>query len=223
MAKQHQDIEPVARASYMTLRADTVVTGELTDRKSRFIAHLAHVETEEDSALFIDEVRSAHYDARHNVPAQILANGFEKASDDGEPSRTAGLPVLDVLRGAGLKDVCCVVTRYFGGTLLGPGGLVRAYSGAVQAALDNARSQGALVEMTSVVPVSVQVSYSVFERVRDLAERAGAHIESCEYAADVLLNLVFKEGEQEAFIVSMRNLMNGEDCCCVGEVHFAEF
>lgn len=215
--------EQTQSASYWTVRSDIEVTGEVIDRKSRFIAQLCHVESEQEAADFIAEVQKRHYDARHNVPAQILSTGFEKASDDGEPSRTAGMPVLDVLRGANLKDVCCVVTRYFGGTLLGPGGLVRAYSAATQTALENARTQGALVEMTNVVPVEVQVPYNLYERVQDLALRQGAHVQSCTYAADVSLQLVFKAGEQEGFLVAMSELSAGRDCCSVSDAHFAEF
>lgn len=107
--------------SYLTLRAGEEAAGEFVDRKSRFIAQLAHVEGEDDAAEFVATVRARHYDARHNVPTWILADGRERASDDGEPQRTAGAPTLEVLRGAGLANVCCVVTRYFGGTLLGPG------------------------------------------------------------------------------------------------------
>lgn len=119
-------------ASYLTLRAGEVASAEFVDRKSRFIAQLTHVESEDEASEFIAAVRARHYDARHNVPAWILADGRERQSDDGEPQRTSGMPTLECLRGAGLMNVCCVVTRYFGGTLLGPGGLVRAYTTATQ-------------------------------------------------------------------------------------------
>lgn len=105
--------------SYFTLQSNIEVSGEFVDRKSRFIAQLVHIESEDEANAFIETVRKRHYDARHNVPAWILVDGRERQSDDGEPSRTSGMPTLEVLRGAGLKNVCCVVTRYFGGTLLG--------------------------------------------------------------------------------------------------------
>lgn len=212
-----------APASYLTLRAGKEATGEFVDRKSRFIAQLIHVESEEGAAAFIEQIRARHYDARHNVPAQILASGFEKASDDGEPSRTAGMPVLDVLRGANLKDACCVVTRYFGGTLLGPGGLVRAYGAATAQALESAREQNMLVEMTSVVPVSLTVAYNTHDRVRDIAQRFGAHIITCDYADQVTLSLTFKEGSEQGFLTAMKELFNGESPCCVEPARFAEF
>ena len=97
--------------SYFTLQSNIEATGEFVDRKSRFIAQLVHIESEDEANAFIEMVRKRHYDARHNVPAWILVDGRERQSDDGEPSRTSGMPTLEVLRGAGLKNVCCVVTR----------------------------------------------------------------------------------------------------------------
>ncbi len=107
-------------------------TGELVEKKSRFIATTAPVKTEEEAAAFIERTRKKYWDARHNCYAYVLGEQgrIQKCSDDGEPSQTAGRPILDVLLGAGVRDVCVVVTRYFGGVLLGTGGLVRAYSGA---------------------------------------------------------------------------------------------
>lgn len=208
---------------YNTLRAGTEARGEYEDRKSRFIAQLTHVESEEEANAFIAEVRARHYDARHNVPAWILTDGRERQSDDGEPSRTSGMPTLEVLRGAGLKDVCCVVTRYFGGTLLGPGGLVRAYTAATQEAVANARATGAFVEMTEVVPVTVPVPYARYEQVLRLAEDAGAHVADTAFAADVTLALVFRAGAEEAFLAQLKELMNGEQPAQVGPSSFDEF
>ena len=129
---------------YITMREGVEATGEFVDRKSRFIAQLVHVESEDEANAHIAAVRARHYDARHNVPAWILLDGRERQSDDGEPQRTSGMPTLEVLRGAGLKNVCCVTTRYFGGTLLGTGGLVRAYGGAAALALESGRHPGQL-------------------------------------------------------------------------------
>ncbi len=209
--------------SYVTMRDGVEATGEFVDRKSRFIAQLVHVESEEGAAAHIAAVRARHYDARHNVPAWILADGRERASDDGEPQRTSGMPTLEVLRGAGLRDVCCVTTRYFGGTLLGPGGLVRAYTAAAQAAIESARAQGMLVEMTSVVPVDVRVAYSQYEQVLHVAEGAGAHVASTDYTDTVCLHLVFRAGEQEPFVAALTELMAGREDVRVGEARFAEF
>ena len=116
-------------------------TGEIVVKKSRFIANVRPVETEEEALAFIEEMKKKYWDARHNCSAYILGERQEqmRCSDDGEPSQTAGKPMMDVLDGAGLTNTAVVVTRYFGGTLLGTGGLVRAYSAAVQEGLKNSR------------------------------------------------------------------------------------
>ena len=212
-----------AQDSYITMRSGVEAIGEFIDRKSRFIAQLVHAASEEDAAQHIATVRARHYDARHNVPAWILLDGRERQSDDGEPSRTSGMPTLEVLRGAGLKDVCCVVTRYFGGTLLGPGGLVRAYSAATRAAIDDARARGLLVEMTSVTPVHVAVPYARYETALRMARDAGAHDLPADFAADVTLNLVFRSGEERAFIAALTEASGGEPDALVEEARFAEF
>ncbi len=121
---------------------DTVYTGgsgEIVEKKSRFIGQVFPVETEEEAAQFIEKVKKKYWDARHNCYAFVLGSKGEitRCSDDGEPSGTAGRPILEVLTGKGLKNILVVVTRYFGGTLLGTGGLVRAYSQATQAGLAN--------------------------------------------------------------------------------------
>ena len=113
--------------------------GELVEKKSRFIATTEPVETEEEALAFIERTRKKYWDARHNCFTYCIGdkNQLQRCSDDGEPSQTAGRPMLDVLLGAEVHNICVVVTRYFGGTLLGTGGLVRAYSGAVQEGLSN--------------------------------------------------------------------------------------
>ena len=155
--------------SYFTLQSNIEASGEFVDRKSRFIAQLVHIESEDEANAFIEMVRKRHYDARHNVPAWILVDGRERQSDDGEPSRTSGMPTLEVLRGAGLKNVCCVVTRYFGGTLLGPGGLVRAYTAATQTAVAAAPEAGEIVEscrLMCVWPIHSMSKCFVWPRIR---------------------------------------------------------
>ena len=209
--------------SYFTLQSNIEATGEFVDRKSRFIAQLVHIESEDEANTFIEMVRKRHYDARHNVPAWILVDGRERQSDDGEPSRTSGMPTLEVLRGAGLKDVCCVVTRYFGGTLLGPGGLVRAYTAATQAAVASARESAQIAEMTSVVPVCAFVPYASYEQVQRLAGDCAAHIVSTDWTEEVCLHLVFKTGEEQTFIEKMRELMAGREHIEAGAPEFAEF
>ncbi len=209
--------------SYITMRAGCEATAEFVDRKSRFIAQLVHVESEDEAAAHIAEVRARHFDARHNVPAWILADGTERASDDGEPQRTSGMPTLEVLRGAGLRDVCCVTTRYFGGTLLGPGGLVRAYTAAAQAAIGEARAAGQLVEMTSVVPVEAHAAYARYEQVLRLVEQAGGKVEDSTFTDEVTLSLVFRAGDETGFAAAFTELMNGKQQLSVGTPCFAEF
>lgn len=116
-------------------------TGEIVEKKSRFIANVRPVQTEDEALAFVEEMKKKYWDARHNCSAYILGERQEqmRCSDDGEPSQTAGKPMMDVLAGAGLTNTAVVVTRYFGGTLLGTGGLVRAYSAAVQEGLKNSR------------------------------------------------------------------------------------
>lgn len=209
--------------SYRTVRAGEEAVGEVVDRKSRFIAQLVHVECEEDAAEHIAAVRSRHFDARHNVPAWILADGRERASDDGEPQRTSGMPSLEVLRGANLRDVCCVTTRYFGGTLLGPGGLVRAYGAAVQAAIDAAHEAGKLVEMTSVVSVVVTVAYSQYEQVLHMVEQAGGKVSDTAYTDEVTLSIVFKAGDEQPFLTALRERLAGRERVEVSGPCFDEF
>lgn len=209
--------------SYFTLRSGVEATGEFTDRKSRFIAQLVHIESEEEANEFIAAVRARHYDARHNVPAWVCADGRERQSDDGEPSRTSGMPTLEVLSGEGLKDVCCVTTRYFGGTLLGPGGLVRAYTAAAQAAVAAAREAGMIVEMTSVTPVDVSLDYAQYEQVLHIAEGSGAAVASTDFTDRVVLHLIFRTGEESPFCTKMRELMAGREEISVAPAHFAEF
>lgn len=209
--------------TYRTIARNARPTFELVDRKSRFIAQLAHVESQAEADAFVTEVRSAHHDARHNVPVWVLVNGTERASDDGEPQGTAGHPVLAVLRGAGLKDVCCVVTRYFGGTLLGPGGLVRAYSGAASGALDAAEATGEVVVMTSVTPCVASIPYAWYDRVSRLAADAGGKVRDQLFQEDVTLTVDFVTGEEQAFVKAIRELASGEDLVRVREPRFSEF
>ena len=207
---------------YRTLRAGIEATGEFVDRRSRFIAQIVHVEDESAAEAFIALVRARHHDARHNVWAWVLDDGRERCSDDGEPQRTAGLPTLDVLRGAGLANVCCVVTRYFGGTLLGPGGLVRAYAAATKEAVDAAEADGRTVEMCLVTPVVVQIPYAAYDRVASLAARANGRLSDQLFAEDVQLTCTFRTGEEIPFLEAMGELGAGQELARALEPRFAE-
>lgn len=143
---------------------------EYIDKKSRFIGQVQHVESVSEAMAFIESVRKKYADATHNVWAYVLADGQMRWSDDGEPGGTSGQPTLNVFRSALVCDVACVVTRYFGGTLLGSGGLVRAYSRAASMALE-AAGRARMAEWRSV---AVECTYAQYERVRRLLEGMGA-------------------------------------------------
>lgn len=209
--------------SYFTVRGGVEAVGEFEDRKSRFIAQLVHVESVEAAQAHQAAMRAKHYDARHNVPAFVLVDGTERASDDGEPQRTSGMPTLEVLRGAGLKDVCCVTTRYFGGTLLGPGGLVRAYTAAAQAAVEAARAAGDIVEMTSVVDLDITVPYPQYEQVVRMVADTGGKVAGTDYTDKVLIRAVYRAGEQDTLRPKLTELMAGKELMEVGTPHFDEF
>lgn len=211
-----------ADVTYRTLRAGSEARGEFEDRRSRFIAQLVPVGSEADANAFIASVRSRHHDARHNVPAWILSDGRQRCSDDGEPSRTAGVPTLEVLSHAGLANVCCVVTRYFGGTLLGPGGLKRAYAAAAKAAVDQARRDGLLCTMDLATRVTCVIPYAAYERVVRLSGDCRGRVVDTIFAQDVQLTCLFRTGDEEGFVRAMRELANGEDLCVVGEPSFQE-
>ncbi len=132
--------------------------GEIVEKKSRFIATLRPVRTEEEAAAFIEQMKKQYWDARHNCSAFVIGDRGEltRCSDDGEPPHTAGRPMLDVLLASGIRNVCVVVTRYFGGTLLGTGGLIRAYQAAVKEGLAHCD----IAEKCSAYPVTVETDYN---------------------------------------------------------------
>jgi len=194
-------------------------TAEIVERKSRFIGLAYPVTSEEEAFLVLDDVRAANPEARHNVWAYLLQNGRERCSDDGEPQKTAGLPTLEVLRRSGLVDLVLVTTRYFGGVLLGTGGLVRAYTAAAQEALAAATP----VEFTSCVDVACTMPYHLYEQVRRLATDAGGKPGEAAFTDVVALSVLFKEGEHEAFVAAVSELARGQELCCVGEPRFCAF
>lgn len=137
--------------------------GEYTEKKSRFLGEAFHAETEEEAAAELSRIRKKYYDARHTCYAWVLGEtgSVRKASDDGEPSGTAGQPILKVIDGAGCTDILIAVTRYFGGTLLGTGGLVRSYTAAAKAALENAQ----IVRMCLCGRFAAQIEYGMLDRI----------------------------------------------------------
>lgn len=172
-------------------------SGEITEKKSRFIADLKPVSTEEEALEFIESVRKKYWDARHHCFAYRIGKDSRilKASDDGEPSQTAGKPMMDVLEGQGLHNVCVVVTRYFGGTLLGTGGLVRAYSQAVKEGLKNC----VLVEKQPGIRIEIRTDYTGVGKIQYLAAQAGLTQLDARYEADVTFTYLVPAGEIDAF------------------------
>ncbi|MBR4304893.1 MAG: YigZ family protein [Clostridia bacterium] len=161
-------------------------TYEFTEKHSRFIGHIFKIETAEQASEILSRLRKKYWDATHNVYAYVLSSGTERFSDDGEPSGTSGMPTLTVLRGAKMQNVLCVTTRYFGGTLLGAGGLVRAYSQAAKGALDAA----GLAVMTPFKLLRVSCDYSFLQPLRYALPNLSVTETGCEYGAEVVLELM---------------------------------
>ncbi len=179
---------------------------EFVEKKSKFIGYVKPVKSVDEATDFINKIKSKHWDATHNVYAYILReNNIQRYSDDGEPSGTAGVPVLDVLLKNGVVDVCVVVTRYFGGTLLGAGGLVRAYSHGSKIALDS----GNIITMAPCKILSVCIDYSFYERLNILLNEFGANIENTEYAEKINVIFSIKADKELHFNEKLIDISNG--------------
>ena len=198
--------------SYRTLGGEG--TGELIDRKSQFLGFAFPVTTPEEAEACLGRIRKLHHDARHCVFAYVLRSGQKKYSDDGEPQGSAGRPVLDVLEKTSTEDALVCVVRYFGGILLGTGGLVRAYSGAASAAVENA----GIREMKLRVFLSFIVSYNEWAKLERPVTDMGARVENTEYAADVTVTVSADGGRDGEIIEKIRNLTAGKtEAKVVGE------
>jgi uncharacterized YigZ family protein len=174
--------------SYFTVKKETNAEYEI--KRSRFIGYIKPVKTKQEAESFVAFVKQKHYDARHNVFAyKIREDNFKRYSDDGEPQGTAGVPVLDVIEKNELTDVCIVVTRYFGGILLGGGGLVRAYSHTASLAVES----GTKIEMSLCVGFSLECDYSFFGKVNSIIEENGGVIENTEYLDSVMVTGYIRE------------------------------
>ena len=179
---------------------------EFTEKRSRFIGRVWNVKSEQEALAHIKDMRERHWDATHNVYAYAVKEGnIMRYSDDGEPSGTAGMPVLNVFRSAGIQDFCCVVTRYFGGTLLGAGGLVRAYTKGAVIALEAAGRS----KMTRLVSVTAVCGYSLYERLRYELPKFMAQVEDTQFGADVELALSMPPEMADKFITRLTELSAG--------------
>ena len=177
----------------------------MIEKKSRFIGHIWPVETEQEAIDHIKQMREKHWDASHNVYAYIIKDGPTRYSDDGEPGGTAGMPVLNVLLQERVYNVCCVVTRYFGGTLLGAGGLVRTYSRTAKIALDAA---GICTKRLWDV-LTIPCPYGLYERVQqELANHDGV-TEDTQFAAEVTIRALLPADRTERFLLRLTDLSSG--------------
>jgi uncharacterized YigZ family protein len=181
--------------------------GEIVEKKSRFIATVRPVQTEEEALAFIEEMKKKYWDARHNCYVYSVGKNREytRCSDDGEPSGTAGRPMLDVLLGEGLYDTAIVVTRYFGGVLLGTGGLVRAYSKAVQAGIE----ASTVIEKIHGASLKIETDYTGIGKLQYIAGERGLPILDSEYTDRVVLTLLVPADQLDAVQKAITEGTNG--------------
>lgn len=190
--------------SYRTVEREE--SEEFVERKSRFLGHIKHVETQEEAIRFIEEKKSRYWDASHNVYAYSLRDqNIKRYSDDGEPQGTAGVPVLEVLNKEGLVDVVVVVTRYFGGTLLGAGGLVRAYSKGAKLAVD----AGSVITMRECDVCKLTCNYTLLGKLQNEIAAYEGHITASEYTDQVTLEFYLPMEQTEALRQSILELSAG--------------
>ena len=168
---------------------------EFVEKRSSFLGHVRYVETEDEAKAFVTEMKKKFYDARHNCWCYIIKDGAVRYSDDGEPQGTAGIPMLEVLKREGVTNVVCVVTRYFGGVLLGTGGLLRAYTKSAKDALDAA----GICVVRRWVKAEIACSYAMLERLKTECTAIGGVGADIEYSADVGLKLLLPEDKADAF------------------------
>lgn len=182
--------------------------GEIVEKKSRFIAHVMPVKTEQEAAEFIEKIKKKYWDARHNCSAYVIGpnNELTRCSDDGEPSGTAGRPMLEVLLNEGIHNVCVVVTRYFGGVLLGTGGLVRAYQASVKEGLAN--SQVATVHVG--IKYKIVIEYTDLTPVQKFFEKNDYYLENIEYSDKVLIEGVFAGDKEQHAVDGITSITNGK-------------
>ena len=178
---------------------------EFVEKRSRFIGHVWRVETEEEARARIEAMKKRYYDARHNCWCYIIKDGPVRYSDDGEPQGTAGQPMLNVFQREGVVNVCCVVTRYFGGILLGAGGLVRAYTQSAKDALDAAGSS----VVRRWVAMEVPCTYGQFESMRREVDAFGGVVENVDYGADVVLSALLPEERAADFAAHILDVTAG--------------
>lgn len=192
------------RITYTTVKREA--TAEFEEKRSLFIGHAKPVKTEDEAAEFIKEKKREFADATHNVFGYIIKNGIcARYSDDGEPQGTAGMPVLDTIRKSGVTDACVVVTRYFGGILLGAGGLVRAYANGARIALEAAE----IITYERYSVLSVKASYSDYQKIQPILFKAMAVIDDTEFSDSVTVTFAVKEAAGAALAEKINEISSG--------------
>lgn len=199
---------------YRTVRQQA--SAEIVIKKSRFIGYAKPVESEEEAVAFINEIKQLHKQATHNCSAYMIGerDQFQKASDDGEPSGTAGKPILEVIKHKGLKNVAVVVTRYFGGIMLGAGGLVRAYTDGAVAGIEAAD------EIVKVLhrEVIVDVDYTWYGKLENVLHGKGTRVGAVDFTDRVIVRCLPEAPEAEAFIAWITDLTQGQAIISEGEM-----
>ena len=189
---------------------------EFTEKRSSFLGHVRMVETEDEAKSFVAEMKKKYYDARHNCWCYIIKDGAVRYSDDGEPQGTAGIPMLEVLKREGVTNVVCVVTRYFGGVLLGTGGLLRAYTKSAKDALDAA----GISVVRRWVMAELACTYSLLERLKLECTAANGLVSDVEYSTDVCLKLLLPEDGVEDFSRRIADVTAGASrLAIIGEIY----
>jgi YigZ family protein len=191
---------------FITIKEDSY--DEFVEKKSTFITHLVRVTSEEEAREFIQKMKKKHYDATHVCSCYVVGDNNEitRANDDGEPSGTAGAPMLDVLVKNEIKNVCATVIRYFGGTKLGTGGLVRAYGGGVINALKNAT----LVERKDALEIRLELDYSLNGKIEYEIEKTNFIVNNLEYTDKIIYTIYVMEEDYDSFQSWIANLTNGQ-------------
>ncbi|USK59531.1 YigZ family protein [Peribacillus asahii] len=193
---------------------------EIVIEKSRFIAHVARTETEEEAQTFIAEIKKKHKDATHNCSAYLIGerDEIQKALDDGEPSGTAGVPILEVLKKKHLKDTTVVVTRYFGGIKLGAGGLIRAYSKSTSEGIEAT----GIVERKLMRVISTKVDYTWLGKLENELRASIYTIKEIEYLDQVIIHIFAEEEKKQDYIDWMTELTNGQAIIQEGDILYLE-
>ena len=195
-----------ARELFTTLRKEAHV--EFEEKRSVFIGHAIRTDTEEEAQAFIKKMKKEYQDATHNVFAYMMQGDMiARYSDDGEPQGTAGMPVLDVLRKSGVRNACCVVTRYFGGTLLGAGGLVRAYSHSASLALEAAE----IITYRPYEEYELRCGYSEYQKYQSILQNGGVILDDTQFGADVCVRFAAEEEKAKRVIDKIIETGYGRD------------